>query len=224
MAKIFRKFIYKFVIKLSAFIFVSRTEVKGMGNLPKKGGFIIAANHINVLDPFVMVGIMKNFLWKHYMGRGKKIYCIGNIKLKKNRIYAFFTEEEFGFIPNTKEGFFRTIKLLSKGNIVIILPEGGVNLKDYIVKGKKGVAHMAMLSGVSVIPAAFIGQLAVTFSQGMKALFKPKKLIFGSSMSFPRFNHLSTSVVIDKIMCRIAELAKKEYRMDIKHVPYKKLR
>lgn len=231
MARRFREFIFKLVIKLSEFIFVSRTEVKGMSNLPKKGGFIIAGNHISVLDPFVIMGIMKNFLWKYYIGKGKKIYGIGNIKLKKKRIYTFFLKEEFAFIPNTKKGSFRAVELLNEGNVVIICPEGGVNLKNYIVKGKKGVAYMAMLSGAPVIPVVFVGQPAVTFFQGMKTLFKPKKLIFGSSMSFPKrslfylkLNRLSTSMVTHKIMRRIAKLAGKKYKMNISHIPYEKSR
>lgn len=204
---------------LSAFIFAPRTEVKGMDKLPKKGGFIIAANHISILDLFVILGAMKQFLRKHYMKRGKKFYGIGNIKLKKKRVLNFLLEEEVGFIPNTKEGSYRAVELLNEGNIVLICPEGGINLKDYLVRGKNGAAYIAMLSGATVVPLATLGQSAVTFSKTMKTLFKPKKLIFGSPMSFPK-RHLSylilnrplTSMVTHKIMYKIAELAGKEYR------------
>lgn len=219
MAKRIRKCIYKFIMKLSALIFVSRTKVEGMDNLPTKEGFIIAANHISILDPFVILGAMKQFLRKHYMKRGKKFYGIGNIKLKKKIALKFLVDEEVGFIPNTKEGSYRAVELINKGNIVLICPEGGINLKDYLVRGKDGVAYMAMLSGAAVIPLAIPGQPTVTFFRTVKILFKPKKLIFGSPMSFPKrqlsyliLNRLLASVVTHKIMYKIAELAGKEYR------------
>ena len=230
-AKIIRMIVAGFFIKLSELIFIPRTEVRGMDNLPKEGGFIIAVNHISVLDPFMLMGIMKKFLCKHYTSKGKKIYGIGNAELRDNRFFAFFLKEDLGFIPNTKDGSSRAVKLLNKGNIVGITPEGGVNLENYIVQGKEGVAFMAMLSGIPVIPAAFIGQPAVTFLQGMKTLFKPKKLIFGSSMSFSKrslfylkFNRVLIIMVTDKIMRRIAKLAGKKYRMNIEHTSYKKSR
>ena len=231
MREIIRMIVYGFFIKLSELIFIPRTEVRGMDNLPKEGGFIVAANHISVLDPFVLIGVMKKFLWKYYASMGKRIYGIGNAKLLDGSFFAFFLKENFGFIPNTHDGSLRAVELLNKGNIVGITPEGGVNLKDYIVKGKTGVAYIALLSGAPLIPVAFIGQPAVTFSQWIKTLFNPKKLIFGSPMDFSKKNFLYPELdselatrVTNKIMCRIAELAGKEYREDIKHISYKKQR
>ena len=210
---------HKFVIRVSAFIFVPRTKVEGMSNLPQKGGFIIAINHISVLDPLVIVGVMKNFLWKHYISKGKKIYGIGNERLKEKWIYALFFGEDFGLIPSTKEGIHRAVELLKQGNIVEIFPEGGVNPKDYLIRGRNGVAYMAILSGVPVIPGASITTPAINASQGRKTLLKTRKLIFGEPMNFLKrqrsyfnFNRTTVSTAIDKIMREIAKLAGKKYK------------
>jgi len=218
MSNIVEEVFYRSLITLSEKI-LSRTiiEVRGLENLPKNRGFIIAANHVNSLDPFVIVVALRGFIKENLLKRGKKFYYIGMRAVKK-RIYSFFLNEDMGYLCSTKEGVNRSVELLKEGNAVGIFPEGRRNNSGKIIKGRKGIAFMALQSGAPVIPTACFGLSSWGFYQGLKALQGPKKVYFGEPLQFfPRDlsdlleNPSASLMATGMIMLEIAKLCGKEY-------------
>lgn len=208
---------YRFLINLSKLLIGPTLEVGGLENLPKKEGFIIAANHVSSLDQFAIVAAIKKFLVENFIKKEKKLYFVGMLALKK-RIYSFFINEDCGYLPSTKQGINQAVKLLKKGNIVGIFPEGRRNSTVNMLPGKKGVAFMALLSGAPVIPVACFAPPTFSFYQGLRYFFISKKLIFGSPIKFfpeaksQLLNNSSlTRSVTDIIMLEIAKLCDKKY-------------
>lgn len=192
-------------------------EIKGLENLPKDEGFIIAANHINSLDQFAIAAAIKKFLVGNFLKRGKKLYFIGELAIKK-RIYSFFLNEETGYLPSTKSGIDRAVELLEEGNIIGIFPEGRRNSSESTSKGKRGIAFMALPSGVSIIPTACFGPATFSFFQGLKYFFLSKKIIFGKPIKFFKKeksyllnNPLTSRLATDIIMLEITNLCRKKY-------------
>lgn len=203
---------YRFLISLSKLLIGPALEVRGLENLPKQEGFIIAANHVSSFDQFAIAAAIKKFLVENFIKKEKKLYFIGMLALKK-RIYSFFLNENSGYIPSTKQGINRAVKLLKQDNIVGIFPTGHREQKEKISRGRKGIAFMALPSGAPVVPVACFGPTTFSFYQGLKYFFVSKKLIFGKPIKFSN-SSLTRSVtrsVTDTIMIEIAKLCDKEY-------------
>ncbi len=215
---LFEKLFYNFVIFLSRIVFLPTiSEIRGLENLPRNGGFIIASNHVNCFDPFLIIAAISGFLKNNYFKRGKKFYYIGMTQLKK-RIYSFFLNEKLGFLPNSVEGAQRSVELLKKGNIVGIFPEGRRNDNVKLLEAKKGVAYMALLSGAPVVPVACFGPKTRSFNQGLKGLLCTKKVYFGETIRFSERSlpEIKSSpgfllMVLRLIMSEIGELWGKSY-------------
>lgn len=192
-------------------------EIKGLENLPKDKGFIIAANHVSSLDQFAIAAAIKKLLVENFIKKGKKLYYIGELGVKK-RIYSFFLDEKIGYLPSTKQGINRGVELLRNGNIVGIFPEGHRSNKEKISKGKRGIAFMALPSEASVVPAACFAPPTFSFSQGLKYLILPKKILFGKPIRFfpkdtqwLKKNPSTAELATDIIMLEIAKLCNRAY-------------
>jgi len=213
------KLFYRFIIVLSQIVLRPRlSEIRGIENLPQNGAFIIASNHVNPYDPFLILAVIAKFLHKNHFKKGEKLYFIGKTKLKK-RVYAFFLNENIGFIANSISGVNRAVELLYKGNIVGIFPEGHQDDNRGLLRAKRGVAYMALLSGMPVVPVACFGPKIRSFNQGLKGLLARKKVYFGKPLMFsPRElsevkkNPEITSLVTRTIMVEIGKLWGKEYK------------
>lgn len=205
--------LYRLILILSKLTFQPTVvKVEGKENLPKNKGFIIAANHVNSFDPFVIGVALGDVLTKTFLNKGKKLFYIGDLALRK-RIYSFFLGQSLGYLPAKKDSVNVAVKLLRAGNIIGIFPEGRRTKGRKLSKGKKGVAFMALLSGAPVVPTACFGLPSFGFSQGLKSLFSPKKVIFGPPLEFFKKDrdyliHNPTVVeqVVDIIMLEIAKL------------------
>jgi 1-acyl-sn-glycerol-3-phosphate acyltransferase len=210
---------YRFIIVLSQIFLRPRlSEVEGIKNLPQNGAFIIASNHVNPYDPFLILMVLARFLRKNYFKRKKILYFIGKAQLKK-RVYAFFLNENIGFINNSIKGVSRAVELLSEGNIVGIFPEGHQDDNRGLLRAKRGVAYVSLLSGVPVIPVACFGPKVRSFNQGLKGLLVRKKVHFGKPLNFsPRElselkkNPEISLLVTRAIMMEIGKLWGKEYK------------
>ena len=119
----------------------------GRENIPKKGGFIIASNHVSYLDP-VMVGV----------ACPRKLNYMARHDLFSNRLFsgwlfsvgAFPVKRKTADISALKEA----IKRVKEGKGLILFPEGG--RVESITANKKpeaGVGFLASKLDVPVIPA-----------------------------------------------------------------------
>lgn len=220
-------FFYKILYWLLCLIFKPQAEVRGLENLPKNRGFILAANHENVYDPLVIAGLLKKFIWQNLLPKKKKVYFLANPRLKTNVMkYSLVSlainlfQEKMGYLPANILGLRRAINLLKEGNAVVVFPEGHRNPKKYLLKGRKGVAVMALAAKTPVIPAGCFGPPARTIRRFLKGLFQKKKVIFGPGLCLPscqpdargRFNGILLRQVTDSIMMAIARITSKYYQ------------
>ncbi len=187
-------------------------EINGLQNLPKKGPFIIAANHASYMDHFMMSLLVP------YLNR--KIHFLA----KKEHFEGFFKRAWHtyaGAIPidrnaGNKKALKWAIKALKEGKIIGIHPEGTRSLTGKLQKAKTGVARLALIAKVPVLPIGLIGTFEI-LPKG-KYIPKLKKAVMniGKPMHFTEYynkkiNKKILREVIDAIMKEIARLSQQKY-------------
>ncbi len=194
-------------------------ESSGLDNIPKTGGFIIAANHNNHLDSFILSSIIH-----HHSNLKVKFLSRKNIILW--RIIGQWGADRLSaiLIDHKKKGESLDIALdaLNEGAIIGIYPEAQLNDKSYLLKPRSGTARLALWTGYPIIPAGI--------SQGPGAhrgfrLFKDilfsfknsTRIKFGEALQFDKYTEKFIpkellSQTSDQIMQKIATLCDKTYK------------
>lgn len=144
-------FIYQ-VSKIVLTIFFkvfNRLEVINYHNVPDKGGFIIAANHISYLDPPV-IGVALR----------KRPFFIAKEGLFKIPLIRTFIKY-FSFPLNRNKPQPSTIKeavcRLRNGEVIVLFPEGSRSADGNMLDPKRGVGLIATMSGSPVVPVLIEG-------------------------------------------------------------------
>lgn len=190
-------------------------SVEGVENIPARGPFLVAANHVSYIEPALisMLAIQRT---------GQKVYS-----LTKDGIWRFFRKlgmaDRLGMVRLDPEARERCVDdcvaKLHEGYPVVIFPEGTRNRSETLLRAKTGVARIALRSSVPVVPIGYRGPAGMTTAEAVRnALFSAKNIHIrvGQPMAFtqearePLTNELLHRVA-DTIMRRIAELAGSQY-------------
>ena len=188
-------------------------EINGIKNIPKKGPFIIAANHASYLDHMI---IASNFVLR----LNKKIHFLS----KKEHFDSPFKaawHRYAGAIPldrekGGKEALEWAIKALKKGKIAAIHPEGTRTLTGKLQKGKTGIARLALAAKAPVLPIGLIGTFEILPKGKYIPKFKKAVMNIGKLMAFGKYyNKKITKSLLRKItneiMQEIAKLSNQKY-------------
>jgi 1-acyl-sn-glycerol-3-phosphate acyltransferase len=132
-----------------------RLRARGLENLPREGGYVLACNHVSNFDPWA-IGVP---LWPKRFLRF----------MAKSELYWF----PLGTIINGAGAFpvhrgqhdtvamDTAIRLAREGNIVTMFPEGTRRrkglMKRHEARPRSGAARIALEAGVPLIPAAVKG-------------------------------------------------------------------
>lgn len=132
-------------------------KVKGLENVPTEGNFILVANHQSHLDHIATayVCVPRRF---HMIGQVDR-YNTGLVRVLRDLIYFIA-----GVIPlnrkskeSKKKVIEEAIKILNKGDILIIYPEGTRSRMGQIQEGKLGAAKIFLKTGVPILPVGIKG-------------------------------------------------------------------
>ena len=152
-------------------IVIYRVKKVGEENVPNEGAFVLCGNHVHALDAAAIV-----------LSSKRKVVFVAKAELFKNPVLNWLGKV-FDIIPVKRgkqdlESMKRSLKAISKGEILGIFPEGTRKGLEKNVKVKTGAAFMALRSGVPIIPV------------GVQGSFKPftKVIInYGKPMDFNKY-------------------------------------
>jgi 1-acyl-sn-glycerol-3-phosphate acyltransferase len=195
---------------------VYRPWVEGAENVPATGPAIIAGNHLTVVDSLFMPLVVERkvaFLAKsdYFTGRGvkgwlKRIFFggTGNVPIDRSGGKA-------------SEAALRTgLKILERGDLLGIYPEGTRSPDGRLYRGRTGVARMALEARAPVVPVAMIG----TFEMQPPGRIIPKVrrpgVRFGKPLDFSRYYGMESDryvlrAVTDEIMYSLMQLSGQQY-------------
>ena len=191
---------------------VYRPKVKGLENVPARGGVILAMNHISFVDSLFVPLLTK----RRVVFLGKADYF--------DKWYTAWFFKAAGVIPVRREGgsaseaaLLAGIRALKQGMVVGIYPEGTRSPDGRLYRGKTGVARMAVEARVPVVPVAVFGTDEVMpLDAKMPRLKGQPEVRFGKPQSFERFYDRPTDrfvlrSVTDEILYEIMMLTGQEY-------------
>ena len=152
--------IYRIVYNLS---------FEGLENIPKEGGRIYACNHRSYADPvLVTIPVPKRFA---YMAK-EELFKNPFFRALIKALGAFPVRRGAGDMSVIED----SVEKLKKGKNLLIFPEGTRSKDGKVGRGKSGVALIAAMSGVDVIPVGIVFEGELCFRKKVVVKFgKPIK-------------------------------------------------
>jgi 1-acyl-sn-glycerol-3-phosphate acyltransferase len=203
----------KFVRGLIRFIFnrIARIQVNGRQNVPASGSFIIATNHIGIIDIAMFHYVFDRY--DMFIPVGEKWQKTGWIRWLGRHLNFLFIDR---FNPDLKS-LRKMIGLMETGHSLVIAPEGTRSTTGALLAGKPGVAYLAARSGFPVIPVAITGTEDKVLWGNIKRLRKsPVSLTAGTAFHLPPLPKENRDQALqndtEEIMCQIAALLPERYR------------
>ncbi len=197
----------KFIVFLIRFIInlIAKVEARGYENLPGKGGFVIAVNHLGFLDAPMAYYALND--WNLFIPVAEKWEEIPILRWLGKHLNAIFIDR---FNPDLK-AMREMIKRMEDGQTLVIAPEGTRARDEKMAQGKPGVAYLASKMGWVIVPVAISGTEDRLIIRNLKRLKRSKiNLTAGKSFTLPSFptedREEKLQQYTDEIMCRIAVL------------------
>ncbi|MBE0410701.1 MAG: 1-acyl-sn-glycerol-3-phosphate acyltransferase [Anaerolineales bacterium] len=191
------------------FRLLARVSVEGKKNLPKDEGYILATNHLSILDaPLVYISLDRYDLT-----------ALVAKKHQKNPLLRWIINEIGGIWLNREEADSRALRSaqahLKDGGVLGIAPEGTRSPNHSLLPAKTGVAYIADRTEASIVPAAIIG--SERSIPKMLTLQRPRMTIrFGKPFKLPPLNRKTRYQDLkdntDEIMSQIASLLPPSYQ------------
>ena len=193
-----------------------RPWVEGDENIPEDGAAIFASNHLSFSDSIFLPLVLPRrltFLAKadYFTGRG----------VKGRATAAFF--RGVGQLPVDRTGgkageaaLSSGLKVLRRGELLGIYPEGTRSPDGRLYRGRTGVARMALESGAPVLPVAMIGTDKAQPTGKKVPKIMRIGIRIGAPLDFSRYEGMEDDrfvlrSITDEIMYELMLLSGQEY-------------
>lgn len=197
---------------------VARVEVHGYENLPTESSYVLATNHIGILDALMPFYALDR--WDIYIPVAEKW---------ENNRFLNWLGKYFNFIfidrfnPDIK-AMRKIIHLMEEGNLLGISPEGTRSRVGSLIEAKPGVTYLATKLNRPIVPIAITGTEDKVVLGNLKRLRKSRFTVTaGPHFTLPPVPRESRDETLkkytDEIMCRIAALLPERYRGFYKDFP-----
>lgn len=145
----FRRRLMRFLLRNIGFTLLAKVDhVEGVENVPAAGPAILMINHINFVDPFVVLNSLP-----------RNIVPMAKVEVYSYPIVGIFPRI-YGVIPVQREEIDRraiqaALEVLRAGEIILVAPEA--HRGSQLRQGKEGVAYLATRGNAPIVPVAIDG-------------------------------------------------------------------
>jgi 1-acyl-sn-glycerol-3-phosphate acyltransferase len=153
-----QKFVRRMI--LACLRLVAKIEVEGLEHLPSSGAFILAGNHLSLIDAPLMGALLTRRTVLIASERWETMPLIHRALDFGNTIYMRRGEGD-------REALNRSLAVLRAGGALGLAPEGRISTSG-LATGHTGVAYLALEARVPVIPFVVYGQERI--SKNLKRL------------------------------------------------------
>jgi len=204
----FTRFLIRLLMRL-----LTRTEVRGLEHVPTAGNFIIASNHLGLVDAFIPFYFLDNS--NLVLLVGEKWEKVGIMRWLGRQLNFIFVDR---FNPDLK-AIRKVIERMRSGEVLVITPEGTRSKIGVLLEGKPGVSYLAAKMSLPILPAGISGTFDPVFFGQLKRVKRPHIVVnVGPAFTLPRLpsegQNRDEALKFDteEIMCRIAALIPPEQR------------
>ncbi|EWS81045.1 lysophospholipid acyltransferase family protein [Brachybacterium phenoliresistens] len=192
-----------------------RPRVTGLENVPEDGAFLIASNHLALLDSFIIPVVCPRGM--RFIAKDEYWHRRGPIGwIQKSFFQAIGTVPVDRDTLVSKQGALKAaLEILQGGDGFAIYPEGTRSRDGRLYKGRQGAAWLAMEADCPVIPVGLKGTDTVMQKGRLLPARRTLTLRFGTPIrpadidpSLP--GGVRRRMLNDRIMDEIAELSGQE--------------
>ncbi len=195
------------------FKLIARIQITGYENLPTSHNFIIASNHLGLVDAMLV-----------YYALDRWDLCVMVGEKWKEKAFLRFLGKYLNFVfidrfnPDLK-ALREIIGRMKKGQVLVIAPEGTRSLTGALIEGKPGGSFLAAKLGYPIIPVALTGTPDKVILDHLKHFRRaPVTITAGKAFNLAPLPFESQGRdealkdYTDEIMCHIAILLPEKYR------------
>ena len=188
-----------------------KLEVEGLQHVPKKAPAVLASNHLSFIDSICLP-----------LNIPRPIYFIGKADYWDNwRTRWFFSG--VGVVPVDRGGGDASqralntgIRILERGDLLGIYPEGTRSPDGRLYRGKTGPVRMALEAGVPIIPCGVIGTNEAMPTGERIPKPRPVTVRYGKPLDLTRYEDrkedpFALRSATDELMYEIMMLTGQEY-------------
>ncbi len=184
-----------------------RMDTAGAGHFPPSGPYLLAMNHLHVLDTPVLFSLLT-----------RPVVFFVSSHMKRFPIAKWFLSRVADTIWVTRgEGDIQAIQsalaVLRSGGVVAVAPEGMISRSGGLLRGRTGTAYLAVEADVPVLPVVAWGQ-EKALTHWMRLRRVPIYFRSGDLIRLPsgRATAKRLEADTDAIMIALAGLLPEEYR------------
>ncbi len=190
---------------------IARVEVRGYENIPAEESYVLATNHIGILDAILPFYALNR--WDIYIPVAEKWEKNWFLNWLGNYFNFVFIDR---FNPDIK-AMRKLIHLMEEGNVLGISPEGTRSRVGSLIEAKPGVTYLATKLNRPIVPIAITGTEDKVILGNLKRFRKSHVTITaGTHFTLPPLPRENRDEMLkeytDEIMCRIAALLPERYR------------
>ena len=193
------------------FHILSRVTITGLENIPPRGAYLIAINHLSLIEPpFVLTfwpvapeGVAAVEIWER-TGQSTLVRLYGAMQVHRGEYDRKIID--------------KVLAALEAGRPVAIFPEGGRSHKPGLRQALPGVAFILDKAQVPVVPVGVVGSTEDFFQRAMHGKRPELEMHIGKPLVLPPImgkgeeRRLERQHNVDLVMERIADLLPVEYR------------
>jgi 1-acyl-sn-glycerol-3-phosphate acyltransferase len=178
-----------------------RLRASGQENLPAKGGYVLACNHLSNFDPWPVGMPVWPQRWLRFMAKVELFWWPAKYLL--NAAGAFPVRRGTGDV----EAMEHAVGLAREGHVVVMFPEGTRRrkglAKKHVARARAGAARIALEAGVPLVPCAIAGTDRLSRLGPLRVAYgEPIEIDDLQSDDFRRASSTATA----RLMARILEL------------------
>jgi 1-acyl-sn-glycerol-3-phosphate acyltransferase len=133
---------------------LGRPTVIGLENVPRRGAFILVANHLSLADPPILG-------WACGYRSGRLIHFMAKEEVRRWPLIGWLATQSGVFFVRRGEGDRASqrsaLDMLAGGRPIALFPEGTRSRNGILAEARPGAALLAMRSGAPLLPAAITG-------------------------------------------------------------------
>jgi 1-acyl-sn-glycerol-3-phosphate acyltransferase len=193
------------------FHILSQVRISGLENVPERGPYLIAINHVSLYEPPLVLAF-----WP------VPAEAAGAVEIWERRGQNILIRL-YGGIPVHRGNYDRNLiqtmlAVLKSGRPLLIAPEGGRSHQLGMRRALPGAAYVIDHAGVPVVPVGIVGATDDFLEKALRGKRPLIEMRIGQAMQLPAINgkgeqrRLARRRNADLMMHRIAALLPPEYR------------